>query len=244
MLAIDDDPEVHEFITEVLSEEGYRVEHAMSGEEGLKMAKKLRPDFITLDVLMPGMDGWTVLSLLKEDPDVSNTPVIILSMRDDRDFGFAMGVSAYLKKPTDKADLVATLQRFHREPHSNRAVVVEGDVSTRETLGQLLGQEGWQVDVAEHGREAMGMISRQLPGLIIIDLLMPGTDRFEMIAELQKKPEWKKIPVIVIGAEDLTQEDHERLKDSVLVILKKGAFNRTELLTDIRDFAGMIASVK
>jgi signal transduction histidine kinase/CheY-like chemotaxis protein len=234
VLVIDDDPAVHQLVADALAAEGFTIRFASDGREGLRLAKELRPAIITLDVLMPEMDGWVVLSLIKADPDLATIPVIMLTVRADQDFGFAMGVADYLQKPIDRDRFVAVLKKYHRPQPANHVLVVEDDPSMRELLCRILENKEWTVSKAENGLAALESITRHQPSLIILDLKMPVMDGFEMIAELHKHEDWRKIPVIVVSAKELTPEDRLKLQGHVQKILQKGDRGRDDLMREIQ----------
>jgi PAS domain S-box-containing protein len=235
ILVIDDDPTVHDLMRRFLSKEGFWVETAASGESGLILAKQLRPAAITLDVMMPGMDGWAVLAALKADPNLADIPVIMLTMVDDKNLGYALGVSDYLTKPINRDRLAAVLSKYHCEQLRCSVLLVEDDPVTREMMRRMLEREGWLVAEAENGRVALERVAENQPQLILLDLMMPEMDGFEFITELRKTPKWRSIPVVVITAMDLTQEERLRLNGFVTQILQKGAYSREELLLEVRE---------
>jgi len=234
ILVIDDDTAVHQLLAEALRPAGYTLKFAASGPEGLRLAKELRPAVITLDVLMPEMDGWVVLALLKADPDLAAIPVIMLTVRADQDFGFAMGVADYLQKPIDRERLLAVLKKYHGPSTHNHVLVVEDEPAMREMLGRMLSSKEWTVAEAENGLAALESITHSRPSLIILDLRMPVMDGFEMIAELRKHEDWRKIPVVVVSAKELTADDRQRLQGHVLKILQKGDFSREALMREVQ----------
>jgi CheY-like chemotaxis protein len=229
-------------LADALRPQGYTLKFAVSGAEGLRLAKELRPAVITLDVLMPDIDGWVVLSLLKADPDLATIPVIMLTVRADQDFGFAMGVADYLQKPIDRDRLVAVLKKYHRLQPSNHVLVVEDDPAAREMFCRMLGNKDWTVGEAENGLAALESITHCQPSLIILDLKMPVMDGFEMIAELHKHEDWRKIPVVVVSAKELTPEDRLRLQGHVQKILQKGDFARDELMREVQQTVKLFLS--
>jgi signal transduction histidine kinase/DNA-binding response OmpR family regulator len=235
VLVIDDDPRVRELLQRFLSKEGFQVASASGGEEGLRLAKHLRPTAITLDVMMPGMDGWAVLTALKADPDLAEIPVIMLTIVDNKNLGYALGAADYLTKPVDRDRLVAILQKYPREDPSRPVLVVEDDAATREMLRRMLDKEGWRMTEAEHGRVALERIAAHRPALILLDLMMPEMDGFQFVAEVRKQEAWRSIPIIVVTAKDLTEADRLRLNGYVDRILQKGAYSREELLCEVRD---------
>lgn len=234
ILVIDDDPEMRRLLSEMLKREGFNVETAQGGEEGLRRARELRPAAITLDVLMPDMDGWTVLSRLKADAKTASVPVVMISVWPESERAFALGVADYLSKPVDPIRLVSVLKKYHAPPPNNCALVVEDDPDMRSLLRQMLEAENWKATTADNGQEALEQIKQARPALIILDLMMPVMDGFQLLAELQMHPEWRRIPVVVVSAKDLTSDDKLRLEGRVIEVLKKGSFGREELMQTVQ----------
>jgi GAF domain-containing protein/CheY-like chemotaxis protein/anti-sigma regulatory factor (Ser/Thr protein kinase) len=232
VLVIDDEATVRDLMQRFLIKEGFRVVTAASGEEGLRWARELRPDAITLDVMMPGMDGWAVLSALKADPDVADIPVIMLTIVDDRNLGYALGASDYLTKPIDRERLVTVLKQHRRD---RPVLVVDDDAEVRQLLRRMLESEGFAVVEAENGRVALERLRGESPSLILLDLMMPEMDGFEFVAELRRHEGWRAIPVVVITARDLSRDDRERLNGHVEKILQKGTYDRDQLLVEVRE---------
>jgi CheY-like chemotaxis protein len=169
---------------------------------------------------MPGMDGWEVLGALKAEDDLAHIPVVMLTILDEKRIGFALGAAEYLTKPIERDKLVAVLRRYGADP-GLPVLVVEDDEATRNVLGRALSGEGRVVREAANGRIALDCLEREIPGLILLDLLMPEMDGFELLAALKDRPEWEKIPVVVITAKDLTAEDHARLNGAVRQVVPK-----------------------
>ncbi|HKC07033.1 MAG TPA: GAF domain-containing protein, partial [Methylomirabilota bacterium] len=232
VLVIDDEAAVRDLMQRFLTKEGFRVVTAHGGEEGLRRARELRPDAITLDVMMPGMDGWAVLSALKADPDVADIPVIMLTIVDDRNLGYALGASDYLTKPIDRERLVAVLKQHRRDLP---VLVVDDDVEVRQLFRRMLEPEGYTVAEAGNGREALDRLHDVLPSVILLDLMMPEMDGFEFVAEFRRHEAWRAIPIIVVTAKDLSHEDRERLNGHVEKILQKGTHGRERLLAEVRE---------
>jgi PAS domain S-box-containing protein len=232
VLVIDDDPESREVLSQFLTRKGFRVEVAASGEEGLALARKLRPLAITLDVVMPGMDGWSVLGALKGDPDLADIPVIMLTIVDARNTGFRLGAADYLIKPVDPDRLAAVLRRYRGEPETRRILVVDDDADLRRRLRSLLEKDGWEVDEAANGREALDRLAAR-PSLILLDLLMPIVDGFEFLAEFRQRDADRSVPVIVLTAKDLTSAERDRLCGSVETVLQKGPLGSEQLLAEV-----------
>jgi CheY-like chemotaxis protein len=233
VLVIDDDPTVHELMSRSLMREGFRVESAYSGEEGLRRAKELKPDAITLDVMMPRMDGWAVLTALKADAITSNIPVIMVTMVNDQGLGYTLGASDYLTKPIEKDKLLTVLRKYQCETDSCDVLIVEDDPGIREMMSRILQNNGWSTVEAENGRIGLDRVQDSQPGLILLDLMMPEMDGFQFIDEIAKNEAWRKIPIIVVTAMDLSPEDRERLNGQVEKILQKGAYTRDRLLNEV-----------
>jgi CheY-like chemotaxis protein len=235
VLVVDDDQTARELLQRGLEKEpGFEVILATSGEEGVRLAREAKPDVITLDVLMPGMDGWAVLKALKSDPATADTPVVMVSMVDDKDIGYALGASDYVLKPFDREKLSEVLRRYKCATPPCPVLVVEDDPATREVIRRTLEGDGWQVSEAENGKVALQAVASKVPDLILLDLMMPEMDGFEFVAELRRNEAWRRVPVVVVTAKDLSREDRERLDGYVRRIFQKGAFSRDELIREIR----------
>jgi PAS domain S-box-containing protein len=235
VLVIDDDPAMRDLIEHWLVREGFRVKTASGGEEGLRLARELWPAAIILDVLMPGMNGWKVLSALKTDLDLADIPVILVTIVDDKNKGFALGAADYLLKPINRQRLVAVLNKYRRNTDAGQILVVEDDVVTREVLRRTLEKEGWEVAGAENGRAALEWVTEVWPDLILLDLMMPEMDGFQFISELRQTPARRSIPIVAVTAKDLTPEDRRRLDGYVERILQKGTRSRDDLLREVSD---------
>jgi signal transduction histidine kinase/CheY-like chemotaxis protein len=234
VLVVDDDKATRELIMRGLQKEGFRVLTASSGEDAIRIAREKRPDAISLDVLMPGMDGWTVLRALKAEPLTSSIPVVMVSMLDDRDIGYALGAADYLTKPFDREKLVFALRRFRQGASPRPVLVVEDDPATREVVRRALERDGWIVTEADNGRRALESLSRSAPDLVVLDLMMPEMDGFEFVTELRRSEAGRRIPVVVVTAKEITAEDRARLKGQVRRIFNKGSFSREELTAELR----------
>jgi GAF domain-containing protein/DNA-binding response OmpR family regulator len=232
VLVIDDEPAVRDLMQRFLTREGFRVVTAAGGEEGLRRARELSPDAITLDVMMPGMDGWAVLSALKADADVADIPVVMLTIVDDKNLGYALGAADYLTKPIDRERLVTVLKQHRRD---RPILVVDDDAGLRQLLRRMLEPEGYAVVEAENGRVALERLREAPPSVILLDLMMPEMDGFAFVAEFRRHEPWRAVPIVVITAKDLSREDRERLNGYVEKILQKGAYGREQLLAEVRE---------
>ena len=234
VLVIDDDPAVHDLMRRSLEKDGFRVEVAADGQTGVELAKQLKPAVITLDVMMPHLDGWAVLAALKADPATADIPVIMLTIVDDKQMGFALGAADYFTKPIDFQRLHQVLEKYRKPAGQQTVLVIEDDPSMREMLQRTLAKEGWQVAEAQNGRVALEKLNGFVPALILLDLMMPEMDGFEFMDALRRRKDIQRIPVIVITAKDLTEQDHGRLNGGVERIIQKGATSQGEVLDLVR----------
>jgi PAS domain S-box-containing protein len=244
VLAIDDDPAVADLLHRYLKKDGLTVVSAFSAEEGLRLAREIKPIAITLDIMMPDKDGWDILKELKGDSSLSKIPVIIISITDNREKGFALGIADYLIKPIDRDRLISVLEKFRKRPQDGDIMVVEDDSHIRELMVRLLRKEGWKVVEAENGGVALGMLKKHRPQLIFLDLLMPEIDGFEFIRETQRNEDWKSIPIVIVTSKDLTQEDYRRLNSHVKTVIQKGGTGTEGLIEEIRKQALRYVKVK
>jgi len=234
VLVIDDEPSVRDLLQRFLEKEGFVVEIAANGQEGLQRARELNPDVITLDVLMPGIDGWTTLAAIKADPLTADIPVIMMTILDDHELGYALGVADYLTKPVEREKLLSSLNRYC-DNQIQPVLLIEDDPGTREMFRRLLEKEGWKVREAENGRVGLERLAEETPALIMLDLMMPEMDGFEFVATLRANEIWRLIPVLVVTAKELTDEDHLRLNGYVQKIMQKGVYQRDQLMGEVRD---------
>jgi CheY-like chemotaxis protein len=235
VLVIDDDPNALDLLGRTLQGAGARVVTASGGQEALRLAKTLHPAAITLDVFMPEMDGWEVLRELKRDPETRDIPVIMVTMTDDREKGYALGATEFLTKPIDRGRLAQLLECYVLAGAERRALVVDDQPANREMLRRALEKEGWQVDDAENGRAALERVADRQPSLILLDLMMPVMDGFAFVTELRKIEAWRAIPIVVVTAKDLTDEDRRRLSGEVVGLIQKSGTDRESLLAQIRE---------
>jgi signal transduction histidine kinase/CheY-like chemotaxis protein len=240
ILVIDDEPAARDLVQRVLTKEGYRVATASSGSEGLALALQLQPDAITLDVMMDGMDGWAVLSALKAEPLTADIPVVMLTVVDEKNLGFALGASDYLIKPIEWDRLIAVLEKSRRHHVEPQVLVVEDDADTREMLRRAAEKQGFTVIEAENGRVGLERVAAQVPGIILLDLLMPEMDGFAFMEQLRHRPDCRLVPIIVVTAKDLTPDDRRRLNGHVIQVVQKGGCSTRELLDEI---SRLLASV-
>ena len=187
-LVVDDDPAVRDLLARFLRAEGFGVLVAATGEEGLRLARQHHPALITLDVLMPGVDGWSVLSTLKSDPATADIPVVLLTILDDRDLGFALGATDYLTKPIERERLMALVRKYVPRDERRRALVIDDDAATREMLRRMLERDGWTVAEAANGQAGLERVAALPFDLVLLDLMMPQLDGFTFVERLRAEP--------------------------------------------------------
>lgn len=242
LLVVDDDATVRELMQRYLSKEGYHVVTAASGPEGLRLAREMHLCAITLDVMMPGMDGWAVLTELKADPELRQIPVIMVTIVDQKDLGYALGATEYLTKPIDRERLIKILSRYHGNQGDRVVLLVEDDGRLRELMRRTLKREGWEVVEADNGRVALEKMETTRPALILLDLMMPEMDGFQFLDQLRRQPGSRSIPVVIVTAKDITPEDRQRLNGHVEQILRKGNYSREDLLREVSDLVSSVTS--
>ncbi len=232
ILVVDDDPTVREVIERHLTREGFAVVTASGGQEGLRLARELHPAAITLDVMMPDLDGWTVLAAIKGDPELADIPVILVSIVDEKTRGYALGATDYMVKPVDRAQLSGVLRNICGGA-GRQVLLVDDDDMTRRGMRLALEKDGWEVGEAENGRVALARLAEACPDVIMLDLMMPEMDGFEFLVEMRARAEWRDIPVLVVTAKDLTAEERSRLNGDVARVLQKGSAELDEMLAEI-----------
>jgi len=233
VLVIDDDPTVHDLLTHHLNKGGFEVVAASGGKEGLALARQLRPTAITLDVLMPEMDGWAVLRELKSDPELADIPVVMASIIDETDTGLLLGASDYLVKPVSRERLLGVMSKYRVRGAAGRVLVVEDDPVNQDYLIRLVQEEGWEGIRAENGKVAVERLDHGVPDLILLDLMMPVMDGFQFLDVLRSRHDGRSVPVIVVTAKDLTPDEEARLNGDVLKILRKSTCTAEDLLSRI-----------
>jgi hypothetical protein len=237
VLVIDDDAVARDLVARFLEKEGLRVIVAVDGASGLAAAREHHPDVITLDVMMPGLDGWAVLTALKADAATAEIPVVMLSVVDEKNLGFALGASEFLTKPIDRDRLGRVLRRYGRTDSARRVLVVEDDPQARSVLRRAMEGEGWEVVEAEHGRAALEYAKGKgpVPDLVLLDLMMPEMNGFEFLEAVRKHEAWGTVPVVVITAKELTDEERRRLNGGVERVVAKGGLGLEALAATVRD---------
>jgi PAS domain S-box-containing protein len=236
VLVIDDEAVVRDLLHSYITKLGYHVVIAECGDEGLRLAKEIKPQVITLDVMMPGMDGWMVLSALKNDLELAKIPVIMLSLVEDKSIGYSLGAAEYLTKPINRKHLAAVLEKYlGTDLNTRHVLLLEDDIDTRLMTGEILRRAGLHVSLAENGRDGLDHVITQQPDLILCDLMMPEMDGFEFVQRIRANPLWRHIPVVVLTAKDLSADERHFLNQQVQKVLQKGNYQRDDLLAEIAD---------
>ena len=233
VLVVDDNPVARDLLARHLERDGYRVEKVSDAREAVTAARKYRPAVITLDVLMPYMDGWSVLSALKQDPDLAPIPVVMVTITDDKNLGFSLGAVEYLRKPVRQEQLRSVIAIHARGKPPGTVLVVEDDADTREVVRRTLAKENWRVVEAENGKVGLAKLEETIPEVILLDLMMPEMDGFEFVSEVQRNQQWKDIPIIVVTAKTLSKDELARLQNRVEGVLHKGGRSIDALLAEV-----------
>ena len=235
VLVIDDDPAQRDLMTRFLSREGFGVVTAADGYAGLQLARSVIPRAILLDVTMPGLDGWSVLSALKADPAVSAIPVVMVTFVDERGLAATLGAADYVMKPVRWETLRPVIERF-RDGHGT-VLVVDDDADMRHRARSVLERDGWNVMEASDGRDALACVGRILPDVVLLDLEMPVLDGFGFLQTFRAMPACASIPVVVLTAKDLTRDDRRRLRGANEV-LSKGVTSLGALSRELKTIMG------
>jgi CheY-like chemotaxis protein len=237
VLCIDDDPNMLDLLGRLLRREGLRVAQATSGADALDLARRHPPAVITLDVMMPAMDGWTLLQHIREDPSLQDVPVVMVSMVDhDPGSELVLGASDYLVKPVEADTLVATLRRY-LATGSGTVLVVDDDDDLRELLRRALAGEGWTVHSAPDSDVALQILSEVDPDLVVLDLMMPGMDGFAFVDHVRGQDRWRELPIVVLTAMDLSREQWQALAAHTSQIVPKGDQGLRQVISEVRAYA-------
>jgi CheY-like chemotaxis protein len=237
VLVVEDDPQAAEILRLYLEGAGYRVEVAWDGEEGFAKACALQPALMTLDLLLPKMDGWDLLVRLKGEPATRGLSVVIVSIIDERGKGFALGAADYLVKPVSREDLVNAVQHVSRARPTTEVVTIlaiDDDPLALELVDAILTREGFQVLKAYGGEEGIAVARRETPALIILDLLMPEVDGFMVVERLRADPKTATIPIVILTSKHLSPEEKARLNGQITCLARKGEFSRAAFVDQVR----------
>jgi PAS domain S-box-containing protein len=236
VLIVEDEDPARELLTSYLEPEGYDVAWVSSGTDALIRAHQLQPDAITLDIRLGDSSGWEILHQLKQDPETTHIPVVVISILDEAETGFALGASDYLVKPIDKKSLLVILRKHVSLPSKGaaRLLVVDDDTETRYLLSAMLDAEGYTTLLAASGKQALDILSRVSPAAILLDLLMPEMDGFEVLRRIREDRMSRDIPVFVLTAKDLTEQDLNNLAGQTRALFLKGDAWREALIAQLR----------
>lgn len=249
VLVIEDDPDASALLSETLAAAGYQVRVAASGQRGLDLARELQPSAITLDIMMPGMDGWRVLQALKSERRTAEIPVIVCSIVDNRPLGYRLGASAYLIKPVEPEQLTASLRHvvdLGQEVGDGYVLVIDDEHGVRELLSTALGKAGYRVRTASSGETALRILKTSTPQAVLVDLMMPGgMSGFEMIARMRSEPRTEQVPILVVTGKDMTPDDRQLILGQITEVIRKGDLFMSDLeqrLRETLEFVGVIPS--
>ncbi len=233
VMAVDDDPEALDLVGRFLAKHGYRVVGRASGAGCVEEAVRLGPVCILLDVMMPDVDGWRVLSALKRDARTRDIPVVMATMTSERDLGFALGAAEFLTKPLDWERLARILDGYVGRGEHRRVLVVDDDPAARELHRRTLAREGWDVQEAVDGTTALVALRASTPSLVVLDLTMPGMDGFDVLAAMRADPALHDVPVLVVSGRELTPEEQATLREALVPVLQKAAYDRATLVREV-----------
>jgi CheY-like chemotaxis protein len=245
ILVIDDDPTIRDLMTRHLEKNNFSVLQALDGAQGIKMAREYKPDAITLDILMPEMDGWSVLRTLKADKEVSHIPVVMASIIDEKKKGFSLGAADYLSKPVERDRLIGSISKLLGSKSGKVILIVEDNDDLRFTVKEALTSADNIVLEASNGKEALDVLNDKTshsPDLILLDLMMPEMNGFEFLEAYRTQFE-KQVPVIVITGADLDENDKKFLSSETSRVLEKSSMSDTgiadHLVKTIESVAGV-----
>ncbi len=243
VLVVEDDDAIATVLSTYLEADGYQVQVVADGQQAVQVARTIRPFAVTLDISLPKLDGWSVLNTLKRDPATAEIPVVIISIVDNREFGIVLGATDYIVKPIDHE----RLQRVLRSLRSTRVngedgliLVVDDDPALRDVLSSSLTDDGWRAATASDGEAALAAIERERPTAMVLDLMMPRVDGFEVLRTVRQQPSMRDMPVIVVTAKDLTDEDQRRLRDTAQAVIPKQAMRMDDFLAEVRSTLGRL----
>ncbi|OGR64968.1 MAG: hypothetical protein A2X34_05920 [Elusimicrobia bacterium GWC2_51_8] len=241
-LAIDDDPEVLMLLRDSLQGTGYKFAGALNAEEGIAMARELKPFAITLDIMMPHKDGWSALQIMKNDPELRTIPVIILSIMDNKTLGYALGVTDYILKPFERGELLKKLRALDRCAQEGdvlkrtpcTALVVDDEKIIADHLKEALSSEGYVVDSVNNGSDALTRINASPPDILFLGLMLPGINGFEIIEAMEKDPKFKDTAIFILTARHLTPQETDYLQKRTAAVIQKGSRSLPEILGQVK----------
>ena len=236
ILAIDDDPQIISLYERYLQPKGFQVIGLNNPAKAKERAEELKPFAITLDIMMPGYDGWQVLTDLKSSPETRDIPVVVCSIVEDEDKGFSLGAADYLVKPVLEDDLLASLDRLNGDGSIREVLIIDDDPNDLRLLGKMISEQGrYKATLAEGGQAGWKAITSKTPHAIVLDLFMPEMDGFTILESLRKDKKLRELPVIVITGADLTTEQRKQLDDLGQRLLQKSSLKEKELIATIEN---------
>lgn len=245
VLVVDDDPAVHDVLAATLNKEGYRITHAKDGTEALHLMRTHPPDIVTLDVMMPRMDGWSVLGVMKSEPQLAHIPVIMLTIVDHRNLGFSLGASEYMTKPIDRNRLIALIAKFVSSKREGTVLVIDDDPDVRAMVKATIEDVGMQATAVANGQAALDWLaSHPQPVLVLLDLMMTEMDGFEFLERVRQNPHYVDLPIVVLTAKELTAHERAYLADRTLLVLSKSAQPISKLGFALAAIAGRNRGIK
>jgi len=233
VLVVEDDAHAYDLISSALGSAGFLSIRARHGEEALRMARESRPIAVTLDLVLPGVDGWEVLKILKGEPDTCDIPVVIISMVENRDLGLALGADDYFVKPVDRDRFLDRIRQLTQNERP-RVLLIDDDNAVHALLDEELGKAGYRITSAFSGESGLSEAKEQRPDVIILDLMMPGMSGFEVADALKESPETANIPIVVLTSKEISADDRRELQSKVTSFVQKGKSARDQLVSEIR----------
>ncbi|UBF25797.1 response regulator [Kovacikia minuta CCNUW1] len=233
VLVIDDDRSVRDLMVQILNQEGFRVVTGWCGEEGLRLARELHPSLIILDMLMPAVDSWVVLSALKTDPELASIPVVMMTMKQEQNLGFTLGISDYLTKPADFKRLALLLRSYRNSIPRGKILLLQEDSTTRQIIQRLLEKEGWTVAIAENPRSAMELMQQLQPELVLLDLMPPDMKGLEFVARIRQHETFHSLPIVVITTKDISREERLWLNGYIETLFQHEGYGHEKSLLEL-----------
>ena len=230
ILIIEDEPKSADIISDYLTKQDYNTIITNNGKKAIELAKKIHPYAITLDVIMPEMDGWEVLSKLKQLKETMDIPVIIISISDDAGTGFALGASGYLIKPVYKEQLLSEINKIKKFEYVKTIMIVDDKKVERDFIEKILKEQGYNTISIENGKKALEELTTTIPDILLLDLLMPGMDGFDVLEDIRKREALKNLAVIIITAKDLTKKEKDFLHKKANDIIIKSGISKDNIL--------------
>ena len=236
-LIVEDSPQAGDLLRLHIESAGYQVELARNGADAIDMAKRLHPSVITLDLILPGKDGWQVMKELKRHPLCKHIPIIIVSIVDEKNLGFSLGAVEYFVKPVNRDELVQALDRVHVLPSHERkqptVLVIDDDRAATDLVQVILETEGYRVLKANEGSEGVTMAVRERPDVVLLDLLMPEMSGFAVAQQLRQIPATRGVPIIILTSMDVDDAMQQQLNGAVSGVMSKSRFTKKDLLREI-----------